>query len=257
VSKETARTLRDFCREVVDYGTGMAAGVDLFSVSGKTGTGQKASRRGGYLAGKFVSSFVGFAPHNDPRVACLVLLDEPRWRSRYGGESAAPVFARLCRSLANGTEIFDGAVASEPIRSQSATRTRFSAPNFLRMERADALDRARRLGANVLCQGDGGRVVSQYPAPGVAMDKDDVIRLQVAQGRGKASANRIAPDLRGLTMREARRRAAQYGFRARFVGNGIVKRQSPIPGKKTGQPVVKLYCDSSVGGGVGRSGGSR
>ncbi len=257
VSKETARTLRDFCREVVDYGTGVSAAVECFDVSGKTGTGQKASRRGGYLPGKFISSFVGFAPHEEPRIACLVLLDEPRWRSRYGGTSAAPVFARLCRSLANGTDIFDGVLESEHLPARSTARTRFSAPNFLRMDRADALDRARRLGANVLCRGDAGRVVSQRPAPGVAMDKDDVIRLQVARSKGKASGSRSTPDLRGLTMREARRRAAQHGFIARFVGSGVVTRQSPNPGKKTDDQLVKLYCDGSVRGGAGRSGGSR
>jgi stage V sporulation protein D (sporulation-specific penicillin-binding protein) len=253
VSAGTARTLRGFCDEVVDYGTGVRAAVDFVSVAGKTGTGQKASPRGGYRSGKYVASFIGYAPREEPRIACLVLLDEPRWASRYGGDSTAPVFARLCRGLANSTGLFDGSLASEQVATTERERDRYSAPNFLRMERAAALERARRLGANVLCQGELGRVVSQSPAPGSPMDRDGIVRLLVAdgQGRGVSRRGRAMPDLRGLTMREAKLRAAQHGFRASFVGSGVVERQSPRPGKETSFEVVKLYCAR------GRVGGSR
>jgi stage V sporulation protein D (sporulation-specific penicillin-binding protein) len=249
VSEETARTLRGFCNDVVDFGTGVRAAVDFVQVAGKTGTGQKASPRGGYRSGRYVASFVGYAPRERPRVACLVLLDEPRWASRYGGDSAAPVFARLCRGLANGTSLFDGALQSERVTLAGCGRTRYSAPNFLRMDRSEALERARRLGANVLCNGEAGRVVSQSPAPGAPMDRDGVVRLFVADGSDVAARGRATPDLRGLTMREAKRRAAQHGFRARFVGSGVVERQSPGPGKETSFEVVKLYCAGARGGG--------
>lgn len=264
VSKATAHTLRDFCLDVIEYGTGTAAAVDFMQVSGKTGTGQKASPRGGYIPGKFVASFVGLAPHDQPRIACLVLLDEPKWASRYGGESAAPVFARICRSLANGTRVLDGVLSGDYVSAPDNAGRRYSAPNFLRMERSAALERARDLGANVLCQGDRGRVVSQDPSPNEPMDKDGVIRLVVAGGSDDHASARRAPDLRGLSMREAKRRAAQHGFTARFVGSGVVERQSPRPGKETGYQFVKLYCGpkrtaggTGARGAGGRAGGSR
>jgi stage V sporulation protein D (sporulation-specific penicillin-binding protein) len=253
VSRETARTLRQLCLEVVEYGTGAEAAVDFMKVSGKTGTGQKASPRGGYIPGKYVASFVGFAPHDEPRIACLVLLDEPRWASRYGGESAAPVFARVCRSIANGTDVFDGVLSTHAVATPGENRGRYSAPNFLRMERAAALEQARRVGANVLCQGDEGRVISQEPSPGSPMEKDGVIRLVVATSNDHGH-DRAAPDLRGLTMRQAKRVAAEHGFTPRFIGNGIVQRQSPGPGRATGLDYVKLYCEATAGA---RAGGSR
>lgn len=253
VSRETADTLRSFCLDVVEYGTGTKGAPGTIRVAGKTGTGQKASPRGGYLPGKYVASFVGFAPYEDPRIACIVLIDEPRWASRYGGESAAPVFARVCRSLANSTHVFDGALAGDVVASAPEHSRRFSTPNFLRMDRAAALEYARRLGANVLCQGDDGRVVSQNPSPGARMDRDGVIRLTVA-GAGGTHRGRQAPDLRGMTMRRAKQLAAEHGFMARFVGSGVVTRQSPGPGRKTGYEYMKLYCDAS---GSGRGGGSR
>jgi membrane peptidoglycan carboxypeptidase len=245
VSPETAKTLRSFCRDVVEYGTGTAAAVDFMQVSGKTGTGQKASGHG-YQDGKYVSSFVGFAPH------------EPRWSSRYGGDSAAPVFARLCQAVANATEIFDGAMVTRTVSASRPSPQRFIAPNFLRMERAAALELARHLGANVLCKGEDGRVVGQRPAPDAPMDRDAVIRLVVsASGAGEKTGKRT-PDLRGLTMREAGRQAASRGFKARFVGSGVVSRQSPPPGRETDFEVVKLYCDGRGGSGdAARGGGAR
>jgi cell division protein FtsI/penicillin-binding protein 2 len=251
VSRGTAGTLLDMCRHVVEYGTGQKAAVDFMRVSGKTGTGQKALPRGGYSPGKVTASFIGIAPHDDPRIVCLVLLDEPRWASRYGGDSAAPVFARICRSIANGTDLFDGALSAETVTATDSERRRALAPNFLRMDRAAALECARRLGANVLCQGDEGRVVSQDPSPGASMNKDDVIRLTVASDRG-GSHQRRTPDLRGLTMRRAKRLAAEHGFTPRFVGSGVVQQQSPRPGKETGYRYVKLYCATGATGGGSR-----
>jgi cell division protein FtsI/penicillin-binding protein 2 len=80
-------------RAVVD-GTGRAAAIEGYTVAGKTGTAQKPDPRGGYLPGKYVASFVGIVPATSPRIAILVLLDEPRG-PYYGGVVAAPVFRRI------------------------------------------------------------------------------------------------------------------------------------------------------------------
>lgn len=203
VSEQTARTLREFCFQVVETGTAQAAKVEFMHVAGKTGTAQKAGRRG-YLANKYVSSFVGFAPYEAPRIACLVMIDEPRWADRFGGESAAPAFGRICESLASSTSIFDGVLSVEAVRADERRGHRNVAPNFLRMDRATALEAARRSGTNVLCDGESGRVVAQIPAPGVEMDRDAVVRLVVAGGPG--DARRLRPDLQlNQRLREAYR----------------------------------------------------
>lgn len=187
VSPETARTLREFCLQVVENGTAQAARVSFMQVAGKTGTAQKAGPRG-YLVNRFVSSFVGFAPYDAPRIACLVMIDEPRWSKRFGGDSAAPAFGRICESLASSTPLFDDVLSVEMVRADTGGGRRGVTPNFLRMERATALEAARRAGNNVLCEGDAGRVVAQEPAPGTVMDRDGVIRLVVAGGRDRGRA---------------------------------------------------------------------
>ena len=96
ISARTARIMMDILRDVVTEGTGKAAQVDGFTVAGKTGTAQKPTPEMGYASGRYVGSFVGFAPAEDPRIAILVIIDEPRG-SHYGGVVAAPVFAEIAR----------------------------------------------------------------------------------------------------------------------------------------------------------------
>lgn len=90
ISKETSTELRAILESVVAEGTGKSAYVPGYKVGGKTGTAQKAEN-GRYVPGKFVASFVGFAPANDPQVAVLVVIDEPGGFSHFGGQIASPV----------------------------------------------------------------------------------------------------------------------------------------------------------------------
>jgi cell division protein FtsI/penicillin-binding protein 2 len=96
MSPRTAATMARLLRDVVTEGTGKAAAVEGFTVAGKTGTAQKPTPEAGYASGKYTGSFVGFAPAEDPRVAILVIMDEPKG-SHYGGVVAAPVFGDIAR----------------------------------------------------------------------------------------------------------------------------------------------------------------
>jgi cell division protein FtsI (penicillin-binding protein 3) len=95
ISPETARVLTGIMTRVVSDGTGHNAAIAGFEVAGKTGTAQKmdpATRR--YSRAPGVLSFVGFTPADDPRLAMLVLLDEPK-NEKWGSEAAAPIFAAI------------------------------------------------------------------------------------------------------------------------------------------------------------------
>ncbi|MDX1610486.1 MAG: penicillin-binding transpeptidase domain-containing protein [Halofilum sp. (in: g-proteobacteria)] len=75
-------------------GTGGRAAVAGYRVAGKTGTAHKVSA-GGYAEDRYRAVFAGFAPASEPRIATVVLIDEPQGREYYGGQVAAPVFARV------------------------------------------------------------------------------------------------------------------------------------------------------------------
>src|SRR2546429_9829894 len=80
---------------VLPGGTGMLGAVPGYDVAGKTGTAQKIDPlTGAYSATRRVSSFVGFLPADDPKLAILVGVDEPR-TEHCGGTGAAPVFQRI------------------------------------------------------------------------------------------------------------------------------------------------------------------
>jgi cell division protein FtsI (penicillin-binding protein 3) len=97
ISEDTARTLATILKGVVTDGTGKAAAVEGFEVAGKTGTSQKVDRATGrYSRHKVVASFVGFVPVEQPRLAIIVIIDEPT-TLRWGGSIAAPTFREIAR----------------------------------------------------------------------------------------------------------------------------------------------------------------
>ena len=94
VSKETSQTLREVLEAVVAEGTGKNGQVEGYRVGGKTATSEKLPRR----SGKYISSFLGFAPANHPKILGLVLIDEPQG-IYYGGVIAAPVMAEIFQNV--------------------------------------------------------------------------------------------------------------------------------------------------------------
>lgn len=102
VSETTAEQMTEMMTGVVDEGTGEAAAVEGYPVAGKTGTARKPQPGGGYEdeAGnyRYVATFAGFVPANDPQLSIVVIIDEPAG-DYYGGGVAAPVFSRLAAAV--------------------------------------------------------------------------------------------------------------------------------------------------------------
>jgi len=94
ISAETALRAKKILTGVVQEGTGQLAKIEGVSAAGKTGTGQKLEPNGTYSHNKFMASFIGFAPAEEPLVAIVVILDEPR-PYYFGGVVAAPVFKNV------------------------------------------------------------------------------------------------------------------------------------------------------------------
>ena len=95
IASHTAATVRRILKTVItEGGTGVNAALEGYSVCGKTGTAQKIDDSGTYAKGRYLSSFLGFAPADHPEVAILVIVDEPTVQS-YGGIVAAPAFRRI------------------------------------------------------------------------------------------------------------------------------------------------------------------
>ncbi|MBQ4402668.1 MAG: penicillin-binding protein 2 [Synergistaceae bacterium] len=99
MTADTAQWIRQAMRRVILEGTGKRAATTITNVAGKTGTAQVAGK-GGYLPGKYVASFIGFWPYEDPKYLMLIAIGEPSNGRYYGGELAAPVFKSIVEEMA-------------------------------------------------------------------------------------------------------------------------------------------------------------
>ncbi len=99
IAPDVSRQVRGVLREVVERGTGRNAQVSGYSVAGKTGTVHKAAA-GSYLEDAYRATFAGMLPADEPRLVAVVTIEEPSGKKYYGGEVAAPVFARVMTQAA-------------------------------------------------------------------------------------------------------------------------------------------------------------
>ncbi|MGB5659014.1 MAG: penicillin-binding transpeptidase domain-containing protein [Thermoanaerobaculia bacterium] len=215
VSASTARTLERLLEAVVEEGTGRKAAIDGYRVAGKTGTAQKAAASGGYAQGRYVASFVGFAPARRPRLVGLVALDEPNPKRGYhGGDVAAPVFA----AIVGPALLYLGVPPErEPMEVWPGQRDPSEQP-----------------------------VLTAASPPGQRPNHAETSQeLLASTGHGEGSL----PDFTGLTARQAVVRTATLGLRADLHGRGLVSRQVPSPGSavETAEGRVELWLAGDSG----------
>lgn len=191
MSEKTAALLNEILKNVVARGTGTNAALAEHVVAGKTGTAQKAVGRGGYVDGLYLGSFAGYVPADRPRLAILVVIDEPR-PDHYGGTVAAPAF----REIAEGALRYLGVPPSLPSRSigvrepllAAFSQPRTSAgpasgmPDLRGLDARAAIARAVSSGLAVRTIGSGV-VTSQDPQPGGALPANGSVTLRL-EARG-------------------------------------------------------------------------
>ncbi|HTU49475.1 MAG TPA: penicillin-binding transpeptidase domain-containing protein, partial [Acidobacteriaceae bacterium] len=113
ISTMTAAEMRSMMEGVVMFGTGTTAQLNGYSAAGKTGTAQKIDvRTRTYSKTKFIASFVGFAPVNDPAITIAVIIDSPTVGSHFGHAVSAPVFQELAQEILE----YLGVPHDEPIK---------------------------------------------------------------------------------------------------------------------------------------------
>jgi cell division protein FtsI/penicillin-binding protein 2 len=126
----TAKFVSEALTEVVsERGTAALARVSGFSVAGKTGTAQKVDPKGGYAAGEYIVSFVGYIPAEQPRFVCLIIVDDAKLTSglNYGGLVAAPIFSRVAEKAARYLDLVPApaATATLPVALGQSGATKF------------------------------------------------------------------------------------------------------------------------------------
>jgi cell division protein FtsI (penicillin-binding protein 3) len=190
ISPETARELTRLMTMVVEEGTGKAAKIEGVAIAGKTGTAQKVNLEAkSYYSNRYVSSFAGFFPANDPKYVLIVVVDDPLGGSYYGGQISAPVFAAIAHEILEErypnflpdpkpTEIAPIDSSKNEVEQDSVEEQKFafdtlkyanvpliSMPNVLGLPLRAAAERMQLVGLEVQLVGYGV-VSSQYPPAG-------------------------------------------------------------------------------------------
>ncbi|MDR1158718.1 MAG: PASTA domain-containing protein [Oscillospiraceae bacterium] len=214
ISGETSRTLCEILESVVSKGTGINAYVKGFRIAGKTGTSQKRDpATHEYMSGKYVVSFVGFAPADDPQVAVLVLLDEPMYgppNLRTGGGMAAPVVGRIMSDILPYINVAPQYTPEEAATLEITVPTVSGLP----VAEAEQLLKDREIGYSV--KGRGDMVSAQVPAAGAQVPGTAEIILYLGDAQPPESVT--VPDVVGMTAERANRALVNAGFYMRAMG---------------------------------------
>jgi cell division protein FtsI (penicillin-binding protein 3) len=189
ISEKTAAVLNEILKAVVARGTGENAALAEHIVAGKTGTAQKAMR-GGYAPDRFIASFGGYVPADRPRLAILVVIDEPKG-AEYGGTVAAPVFREIAEPVLRYLGV-PPSIPSRSLRVKSPALAAFSqrlnggtpgsgrVPDMRGLDVRAAVASATAAGYRVRAIGSGV-VQSQLPQPGDVLPQNAMLTLRLTE----------------------------------------------------------------------------
>lgn len=229
ISADTSAKIRQISEEAMGLGSSRAY-VPGYAVGGKTGTAQKLVD-GHYPPGVVIGSFVGAAPMDDPEIAVITIVDEPRGGTLYGNTTAAPIageiFAETFRYL--GIEPRYTEEELEKIDEEE----RIEVPNILNKTLKEALailaeKELNYLVVNELFVEEEALVIETGPKPGDKVEKNSTISLYV-ENRNQ-NEELILPDFEGMSVQEVKRILNAMGLQLKVQGEGQAVSQDPLPG---------------------------
>jgi stage V sporulation protein D (sporulation-specific penicillin-binding protein) len=198
ISGDTSREEASLLQRVVDQGTGSNARIDGYTVAGKTGTGQKPLPGGGYSETDHVLSFCGFAPVDQPRLACVVMLDTPQGYPQFGGVMAAPVFQGTMRDSLRYLRVPLRYVPNGVNLNSEMTVV----PPVINLPLQEAQKVLAQAGLEGVPNGRGAVVLGQVPVDGVSVKKGSQVLLNLSAPNGTPTGERTVPDVRGKSLRD-------------------------------------------------------
>jgi hypothetical protein len=205
-------------------GTAKLAQLDGYTAAGKTGTAQKidpATRA--YSKTKYVASFAGFAPINNPAVVIIVVIDEPVG-SYYGGTVAAPVFRAIAESVLPYLDI----APDTEFKTPTGAEDELAREAQLNDAANDAAGATHHAAAPSARETAAGAMLPQVAERGAGVRGAGGVREVIYAAAAERSL--LMPDMRGRSVREAARICAQLGLELEAHGDGRAVGQRPAAG---------------------------
>lgn len=229
ISPETSRQVGEYLEQVVSdqkIGTGRSAYIDGYRIAGKTGTAQ-TSVNGKYSADKYVVSFIGYAPVEDPQVLIYVLLDQPNDKYAGGGTAAGPVFKEIMSQSLNYLNIKPSAKTNDANKdkkndnksSQTANQAAV-VPDLANMKLNEAKEQLTKKGITFETIGKGSKIVRQVPDAGTPLASGNRVYLITEDPK-----NITIPDMKGSSLRDVLEFCTLLDISYSIKGEGYVVSQ--------------------------------
>jgi len=227
-TKTLQKILPVFESVVTDSGTGEWAQIEGLRIAGKTGTAKKVYQ--GRYSNKYLASFVGFFPAENPKYVCLIMLNEPK-TSGYGGFTAGPIFRETAKRIAG----FDGDI-QRSMSPKEELELITKAPSLIGISKEESEELLDKFNLSFKTEGKSGYVVAQNIEPGSVVNPDEKIILTLSETYLPVDSSKVKegfaeiPELRGMSMRQATKILSELGLIAESYRSGTVERQFPKAG---------------------------
>lgn len=231
ISESTSKRVLEAMVETVKTGTAKNAYVAGYNVAGKTGTSDKLTKYGEYVA-----SFAGIAPANNPEISVIIVVDEPQGATG-GGAVAAPVAAEVIENTLSYLNV------KKTYNDDEKADLKITVPNFLDSDVNSARARAYEEKLNVKVIGTGENVVSQCPSFGQYVPQNGVVVLYTERDAEKVMAT--VPDFTAMTVSQASYEAIAAGVNIKISGNAL-KSSGLLAYRQNIEPGTEVEYGSSV-----------
>ncbi|XEC96864.1 penicillin-binding transpeptidase domain-containing protein [Paenibacillus tarimensis] len=226
ISEKTAKQVGEYLEQVVsdrEIGTGRNAYIEGYRVAGKTGTAQKVvSGKKGYAENKYVVSFIGFAPVEDPEIVVYVVVDEPDDPYAGGGSVAAPVFKKIVQQSLRHLGVLPSATADvQNSDGKPQRKPTVEVPDLTDKKTVQAENELKQRALSYEVVGKGATVIQQIPEAGTIVPNTQRVYIITEERKQMAIPNMI-----GLPLRDALEVCSLLDMRCVTDGEGYVTSQS-------------------------------
>lgn len=243
ISERAAAETSYYLEQVVSdlsIGTGRHVYLEEFRIAGKTGTAQKVIDNE-YSKDKWIVSFIGFAPVEDPKIALLVTMDEPDLGGNYqlGGVSIAPIFQEIMEKSLRylGVKSTEMKRANGSLVTVSSSADQHTVPDVIHQSRLGAENELKISGYDVRIFGYGHTIIKQLPAPDAELAKGQKVWLLTEEPHHVA-----IPDMTGMSLRDAFEICGLLDVQCHYTGEGYVSSQT-VSQRSDGTRIVNLTLE--------------
>ncbi|MBB6673226.1 penicillin-binding transpeptidase domain-containing protein [Cohnella nanjingensis] len=225
ISEETSRKVGEYLEQVVsdqNIGTGKSAYIPGYRIAGKTGTAQTVVGKD-YSTDRFVVSFIGYAPVEDPKIVLYVLVDQPQDDLAGGGKTVGPIFKQIMEQSLKHMGILPKLTQEEAKQQQEETKSDAPVTAKVPDVSGDATTTAKTKlasgGFEAVVLGKGAKVLGQLPEAGSVLPTSQQVYLLTEKTLDNV------PSLKGLALRDALEMCALLGGACTVQGEGYVTAQ--------------------------------